>query len=347
MKKILLIPGDGIGIEVMEQAKRVLLKIVQKFKIDLSCEEVDWGAERYLKDGVGLPQGALESIPNKYQAILFGALGDKRIPDMAHGREILLGLRFGLDLYINIRPVRNTKGIDIVIFRENTQDIYLGLGRSINKDSNEEVTLDISKHTYHGIKRIVEAAFTYAASNNRKKVTLVDKSNAIKFGGRLWQRVFSEVSSKYSHITAEHCFVDAAALYMVRDPQKFDVIVTSNLFGDILSDLGAGLCGGLGLASSANINPNTIGLFEPVHGSAPDIAGKNLANPVAMFLSLAMLMKHIGYEYIANILEKGVEHLMADDIVTKDIGGTFKCNEVGDHYIDFLENYKEDEMKFP
>jgi len=339
MKKILLVPGDGIGPEVMAAGVRLIKTLAQKFSIEFVLDEVDWGAERWLKDGVGIPHGVLEQLPKNYDAILFGALGDKRIPDMAHGRAILLGLRFGLDLYINMRPVKlfnerlcplkddGPSSIDMMIFRENTEDIYLGLGQVINEGTPDEIAIDFSRHTFLGIERIIKAAFDFAHRRGRKRVTLVDKSNAIKFGGSLWQRVFMRVAENYADIRADHLFVDVAAMEMVRNPARFDVVVTTNLFGDILSDLGAGIAGGLGLAPSANINPGVIALFEPVHGAAPDLVGRNSANPFAMFLSIAMMMNFFGYDEIAQVIEQAVKEAIDQNATTTDLGGPLTCTD--------------------
>jgi 3-isopropylmalate dehydrogenase len=348
MKRILLVPGDGIGPEVMTEAKALLSLLAKKFSLGMVFQEVDWGAERYLKEGIGLPQGALATIPTTYDAILFGALGDPRIPDMAHGREILLGLRFGLDLFINLRPIklmhpslgvlRDNPNIDMVIFRENTEDVYLGLGNVVHQGCDEEVVIDESKHSFHGVYRIIKAAFMYARLHNRKSVTLVDKANAIKFAGRLWQRVFYELSKEYPDIKATHLYVDVAAMKMVQDPGSFDVIVTSNLFGDILSDLGAGLIGGLGLCGSANSHPGVIALFEPVHGSAPDIAGKNLANPFAMFMSVAMMMSYLGYQELAVVIEQAIARSLELGLTTKDLRGSLSCSEASLQILQYIEN---------
>ena len=332
MKRILLIPGDGIGPEVMAHAQNLLEALNQSRGLKFILTQVDWGAERWLKEKIGIPAGELAEIPKKYDAILFGALGDPRIPDMAHGREILLGLRTGLDLFINLRPVKlldeslgifkSLVNIDLVIFRENTQDSYIGAGGTLNPNTDQEVAIDESIHSYMGVERIISEAFLYAQRHQRSLVTLVDKSNAIRFGGSLWQRVFKSVAKKYPQIRAEHRFVDVAAMQMVQDPTLFDVIVTSNLFGDILSDLGAGITGGLGLAASANINPKSIALFEPVHGSAPDIVGENKANPFAMFMSVAMMMDYFGFTQEARDIEKAVKYSIAQRNTTPDLGGT-------------------------
>lgn len=344
MKNILVIPGDGIGPEVMHWAKQLLFTIAKKYDLSFNLTEVDWGAERWLREGVGIPEGELERIPSTYNAILFGALGDKRIPDMAHGRAILLGLRTGLDLYINLRPVKlvhpslavlkKTTDIDIVIFRENTQDIYGALGGALHKGSPDEVTIDESIHTYKGVERIIEAAFSYADKAGRSRVSLVDKSNAIKFGGSLWQRVFKAQAAQCPHIKSDHVFVDVAAMNMVQEPEKFDIIVTSNLFGDILSDLGAGLVGGLGLAASGNINPKSIALFEPVHGSAPDIAGKGIANPFAMFLTVGLMLDHFGHTSPKRMIEQAIRDAIEGGFCTPDLKGKLSTSEAASYIIE-------------
>lgn len=347
MKNILVIPGDGIGPEVMHWAKQLLFTIAKKYDLSFNLTEVDWGAERWLREGVGIPEGELERIPTTYDAILFGALGDKRIPDMAHGRAILLGLRTGLDLYINLRPVKvlhpsltalkKTTDIDIVIFRENTQDVYGALGGALNKSTPDEVTIDESIHTYRGVERIIEAAFQYAQKAGRRQVSLVDKSNAIKFGGSLWQRVFKAKAQAYPHIKTNHVFVDVAAMNMVLEPEKFDVIVTSNLFGDILSDLGAGLVGGLGLAASGNINPQSIALFEPVHGSAPDIAGKGIANPFAMFLTVGLMFDYFGHTNPKRMIEQAIMDAIEEKLCTPDLNGTLTTSEAASYIIERIK----------
>lgn len=346
MKRVLLIPGDGIGQEVMVQAKRLLAVISKKYAVEITLEEADFGAERYLREGVGLPEGALEHIKSHYDAILFGALGDPRIPDMAHGREILLGLRFGLDLYINLRPLKllhprlgvlcSHPSIDMVIFRENTEDIYLGLGNVVHQGTPQEVSIDESRHSFAGVYRIIKAAFLYAQEHQRTSVTLVDKSNAIQFGGSLWRRTFLGVAKEYPSIKARHLYVDVAAMKMVQEPESFDVIVTSNLFGDILSDLGAGLVGGLGLCASANINPGVMGLFEPIHGSAPDIAGKDLANPFAMFLSVGMMMQYFGQQQAAVLIERSIKNAIEHGAVTRDLGGKLSCTDAAEQILRYI-----------
>ncbi|MCA9509049.1 MAG: isocitrate/isopropylmalate dehydrogenase family protein [Myxococcales bacterium] len=347
MKNILMIPGDGIGPEVTSHAQQLLQLLSKKYDFGIAVTEVDWGAERWLRYKEGIPEGELEQIPNKYDAILFGALGDPRIPDMAHGRAILLGLRTKLELYINFRPVKllhprlstlkKQCDVDIAIFRENTQDIYGAVGGAINQGSTDEIAIDESIHSYKGVERIIESAFLYATKMNRKRVCLVDKSNAIKFGGSLWQRVFKSKAKEYPQVKAEHLFVDVAAMQMVQSPENFEVIVTSNLFGDILSDLGAGLVGGLGVAASANINPKTVALFEPVHGSAPNLVGKNTANPFAMFLSLGMMLEYLGFSDLKGLIEKSVTFAIEKSVCTPDLGGRHTSTEVSSFIMDYIK----------
>jgi 3-isopropylmalate dehydrogenase len=342
MKRILLIPGDGIGPEVMAQARRLLAIFSASRQLEFILTEVDWGAERFIKEKVGIPKEDLLSISDNYDAILFGALGDPRIPDMAHGREILLALRTHLDLFINLRPItllherlsplKNTPstGINIIIFRENTQDIYSGAGAVLNAHTTQEIALDHSIHSYAGVERIIRAAFNYAQRHNRSSVMLVDKSNAIKYGGSLWQRVFRSVAEDYRKIEAQHRYIDVAAMQFIQNPALFDVVVTSNLFGDILSDLGAGLIGGLGLAASANINPQGIALFEPIHGSAPDIAGKKKANPFAMFMAVTMMLEYFEYEKEARAIKSAIERALIQHNTTPDLGGSLSTDEAAE-----------------
>lgn len=331
---IAVIPGDGIGPEVIAEGVPVLEQL------GLKLTYFDWGADKWLREQIGLPQDALKNLSDNFDAIYFGALGDPRIPDMAHGREILLGLRTGLDLYANIRPIKllddklgclknkTCADINFTVFRENTQDIYGGRGSVSEQNTPQENTIDESFHTYAGVSRIIKLAFEQA----KHSVTLGHKSNAIKYGGTLWQRAFGEISVQYPKIKAKQLYIDTMAMEFVRAPEQFDMVVTSNLFGDILTDLGAAISGGLGLAASANINPDKIGLFEPVHGSAPDITGKNQANPMAAFLSAAMLLDFLELKDPANALRQSVIKAIQHNICTPDLGGQKTTQEVG-HFI--------------
>ena len=317
MAKVALIPGDGAGIEVMAEAVRVLDALEKSHGVRLERVPFDYGAERYLKDGVAMPPGQVEVFRKDFDAILFGAVGDPRVPGQVHAREILLGLRFGLDLYVNFRPCRlladrlsplkdkGQKQIDFVVFRENTEGMYNAIGGVFKKGTPDEVAVAEEINTRKGVERIIRAAFEWAQAHGKKRVAMADKNNAIA-AHELWARTFKEVAAGYPGIEARHYYVDALAMAMVQTPEAFEVIVTTNLFGDILTDLGAALTGGLGVAPSANLNPDSTPLFEPVHGSAPDIAGKGIVNPVAMFLTVALMLEELGYADAARAVEGAV-----------------------------------------
>ena len=342
MPKICVIAGDGIGVDVTAEAMKVLRILNEKHALALDIEELDYGAERYLRDGTTLPPGEMERFRNEADAIYLGALGDPRIPDMRHGREILLAMRFELDLYVNYRPVRcladrlcplrDWKADDIrfSVFRENTEGVYVGMGGNFKKGTADEVAINEDVNTRKGVERIIRAAFEYAQKNNRARVTMVDKSNAMAYAHGLWRRVFETVGQEYQSIEQQHLFVDAAVMHMVRDPRQFDVVVTSNLFGDILTDLGAELQGGMGMAGSANINPGGVSLFEPVHGSAPPLAGKNKANPIASMLTLEMMLEHLGFGEAALDLGAAVQSAVQSNQLTEEVGGARGTRAVGD-----------------
>ncbi|MBX7116416.1 MAG: isocitrate/isopropylmalate dehydrogenase family protein [Myxococcaceae bacterium] len=339
MAKIAVIPGDGAGIEVAQAGLAVLTHLNHSRQLGLAWEVFDFGAERYLKTGVALPPGQIDIFRRDYDAILFGAVGDPRVKDNAHARDILLALRFQLDLYVNFRPCRllddrlsplkgkGKKELDFVVFRENTEGLYNGIGGSFKKGTADEVTIAEEISTRKGVERIVRAAFAWAKANGKKRVALADKSNAIP-AHELWTRVFKEVAAEYPDIAAKHHYVDALAMQLVLTPEAFDVIVTTNLFGDILTDIGAGLTGGLGVAASANLNPDSTPLFEPVHGSAPDIAGKGIVNPTAMFITTALMLRELGHAEAAADLERAVEAAVAAGQTTKDLQGTLSTSQV-------------------
>ncbi|MCS6817160.1 MAG: 3-isopropylmalate dehydrogenase [Blastocatellia bacterium] len=339
--RIAVIPGDGIGVEVTREAVRVLEAAAEAYGLALEMTHFDWGAEKYLREGIGLPEGAVEMLQREYDAILAGAFGDPRIPDHRHAREILLGLRVQLDLFVNLRPVkllderltplkgRTPDDIDFVIVRENTEGAYVDVGGVFKKGTLEEVAIQEEITTRRGTERIIVAAFEYARRQRRRRVTLVDKSNVLRYGHGLWQRVFWEVAERYPEIEATHQYVDAMALRMVQDPASCDVIVTTNMFGDILSDLGAALIGGLGLAPSGNIHPGRISLFEPVHGTAPELAGKGVANPMGAILTAAMLLDYVGAEEAARAIERAVVATIQAGEVTRDLGGSLSTEDVG------------------
>src|SRR5215216_3054105 len=315
VKRIAVVPGDGIGPEVTWEAVRVLELLRATHGVELELQHFDWGADKFLSEGISLPEGALQMLSDEFDAILAGAFGDPRVPSNKHAEDILLGMRRGLDLYINLRPVRllndrltplanrKTDDIDFVVFRENTEGAYCGAGGFLKHGTADEVALQDEVNTRRGVERIILAAFEYARANGRKRVTMADKSNVQRFGGDLWQRVYKEVAAGYPEITANHQYVDAMAMYMVLDPAQYDVIVSNNLFGDILTDLGAAIQGGPGLAASGNIHPGKVSLFEPVHGSAPPLAGKGIANPIGSILTAAMMLEYLGLQNESNEIE--------------------------------------------
>ena len=332
--RVATIPGDGIGPEVIDAAAAVLGTAARRFGFALDLERLPYSADHYLATGETLPEPAFRHLRDDVDAILLGAVGDPRVPGNEHARDILLGLRFRLDLYINLRPVQllhpdlsalkprdMPRTIDFVIFRENTEGVYLARGRI---EGDEYIAEEWN--TRPKVERIIRAAFAHAASHGRRRVTMSDKANAVP-AHRVWQEAFKAIAAEYPGIAVEHRYVDALALELVREPERFEVIVTNNLFGDILSDLGAGLVGGLGLAASANLNPERAGLFEPVHGSAPAMAGKNLANPFAAILTGAMMLAQIGEPDAAAELESAVRAALAAGVRTPDIGGTTGTRE--------------------
>jgi len=331
--KIAVIAGDGIGPEVIEAAIPILDRVATKHRFSLAWERLPYSADHYLKTGETLPDAAFQHLRDDVDGIFLGALGDPRVPGNEHARDILLGLRFKLDLYVNFRPIEllhpdltplrlppislsAQPPIDFVIFRENTEGQYLGRGRS---SGDEHVAEEVN--TGKGVERIIRAAFEWAKSHGKTRVTMSDKSNAIPTH-RIWQERFKAIAREYPQIVAEHRYVDALALELVREPQRFEVIVTNNLYGDILSDLGAGLVGGLGIAASANLHPGSRhALFEPVHGSAPALAGKGLANPVAAVLTGGLMFEHLGHPAAASELKQAVRTLLASSARTPDLGG--------------------------
>lgn len=341
-KRIAIIPGDGVGKEVIPEAIKVLKAAAAAGKKEVVLSEFDWGADRYLRDGVTLPEEAPEMFRSEFDAILLGAMGDPRVPGNQHAADILLGLRRKLDLYVNIRPcllfnqsltplkTRTEKDIQFVVLRENTEGLYTGMGGFFKKGTGDEIALQEDVNTRKGVERILRYAFEFARRRGLKRVCMSDKSNALPFGHDLWQRVFSEARREYPEIEASHQYIDNLVLQMVRDPSQFQVIVTCNLFGDIASDLGAQLSGGLGLAPSANVNPGGVSLFEPVHGSAPAIAGKNVANPIGAVLSAAMMLESFGWTAEAQAIETAVRAALHEQQTTSDLGGQLSTRELGD-----------------
>jgi 3-isopropylmalate dehydrogenase len=346
--RIAVIPGDGIGKEVTPEAVKVLRAVAAAGKRALEFVEFDWGADKYLREGVSLPAGAVEMLRDEFDAILFGALGDPRVPSNQHAADILLGLRFKLDLYVNARPVellherltplrdRKEQDVRIMVIRENTEGLYVGVGGFFKKGTADEIAVQEDVNSRKGVERIIRYAFEHARKNGLKRVCMSDKSNALTFAHDLWQRVFREVRQEYAEIESRHLYIDTLAMEIVRDPRQFDVIVTCNLFGDIISDLGAQLAGGLGLAPSGNIHPGRTSLFEPVHGSAPNIAGKGIANPLGSVLAAGMLLEFLGWKTEAAAVHASVKEALLKNYMTPDLGGTKKTAEVGDWLVEHV-----------
>jgi 3-isopropylmalate dehydrogenase len=349
MARIAILPGDGVGPEVIAEAVRVLEILSRVDGLALGWDTWDLGADRYLRTGETISEDELTRLAGDYDAILLGAFGDPRVPTNVHARDILLGLRSRLDLYVNYRPCRlldpthsplraeSARAMDVRIFRENTEGVYAGIGGTFKEGTSDEVAVQEDLNTWKGVERIVRAAFEFARERDRARVTLVDKANAMPHVGRLWRRAFDEVGEGFPEVQAEAAYVDAVAMDLVRRPNRYDVIVTSNLFGDILSDLAAALTCGLGLAASANLHPGRHALFEPVHGSAPDIAGEGRANPVAAILCVGLLLEHLGQDALAAELEAAVVDAFREGITTPDLGGTRGTAEVGEWIADRLE----------
>ena len=334
-KRIAVIPGDGIGREVIPNA----IEVIRASGAAVEFTTFDWGADRYLIDGTTIPPDGFQMLARDFDAILVGALGDPRVPTNIHAKEILLGMRFKMDLYANVRPVRlldaslcplknaTPDDINFVVIRENTEGVYTDMGGNFKFGTGDEVATQEDINTRKGVERVIRFAFGHACANGRKKVLMADKSNVMTYAGGLWQRVFKEVAKEFSGIQPQHMYVDALCLQMVRDPRSLDVIVTNNMFGDIVTDLAAALQGGLGMAASGNIHPGRTSMFEPVHGSAPPIAGKNIANPMGSILTGAMMLAHLGLNVEAQIIENAVLRAVRSGKTTVDVGGSLGTRE--------------------
>lgn len=348
MPKIAVIPGDGIGKEVIQEALKVL-EIVRESGVPLEWKIFDYGADKYLETGITLPDEQIEEFRREYDAILLGALGDPRVPDMKHAADILLGLRFKLDLYVNYRPCRlldeklsilKGKGpqeIQFIVFRENTEGLYSGVGGFLHRGTPDEIALQTSVNTRRGVERIIRYAFEYARKHHLSQVCMSDKSNVLRYEGDLWQRTFWEVAGEYPEIQATHWYIDALLMQIVKRPEQFQVIVTCNMFGDILTDLGAQISGGLGLAASGNLHPGRISMFEPVHGSAPKYAGQNVANPLAAILSAGLMLEYLGFGEWMGRLENVIRSMIRMGKVPRDLGGDLSTSATGDLVVQLLK----------
>ena len=339
--KFAMIPGDGIGKEVTAEAVKVITRVGEAFGRTFELEHLPWGADYFLQTGITIPPDGYETL-RAFDAIFIGALGDPRTPENRHARDILLGTRFELDLYVNYRPVkllderlcplknRGPKDVDFAVFRENTEGLYVSIGGRFKAGTDDEVAIQEELNTFKGVNRIVRHAFEFAKAHGRTKVCMADKSNAMQQGHALWQRVFKQVSSEYLAIQATHYYIDALAMYMVLDPGQFQVIVTNNLFGDIVTDLGAAFQGGLGMAASGNIHPGRTSMFEPVHGSAPKFAGKNVANPIGAIASAALMLETLGLSKEAAAIDAAILKAVRENQVTPDVGGKLGTREAGE-----------------
>ncbi|MCS7253006.1 MAG: 3-isopropylmalate dehydrogenase [Armatimonadota bacterium] len=342
--KIAVIPGDGIGPEVVREGLKVLEAAASAagMKYEIAC--YDFGGERYLRTGEALPESAIDEL-RTFDAIYFGAIGHPDVPPGVLERGLLLRIRFELDLYINLRPVKLYPGvwtplkdkhpedIDFVVVRENTEDVYVGIGGWLKRGTQDEVAFQVAVYTRHGTERCIKYAFELARLRNKKRrVTLVDKSNVLTYGHELWRRTFEEVAKDYPDIEADHAYVDACCMWMVKNPEWFDVIVTTNMFGDIITDLGAIIQGGMGVAASGNIHPGRTSMFEPIHGSAPKYAGKNVANPIAAILAMQMLVDFLGEHETAKRIEQAcIRALGSGKIKSMEAGRMgMSTSEVGD-----------------
>jgi 3-isopropylmalate dehydrogenase len=333
--RIAVVAGDGIGPEVVEQARKVVDAVVPGFEYT----EYDLGAARYHRTGEVLPESVLAELAG-HDAILLGAVGDPSVPPGVLERGLLLKLRFAFDQYVNLRPSRLWPGtasplavvkpgeIDLIVVREGTEGLYAGAGGTLHRDTPAEVATEESLNTRHGVERVIRDAFVRAQARPRRKVTLVHKTNVLTHAGGLWARVFAAIAAGHPDVETEYQHVDAAAMFLVTNPQRYDVVVTDNLFGDILTDIAAAVTGGIGLAASGCINPSRAmpSMFEPVHGSAPDIAGKGIADPVAAVLSGAMMLEHLGHAEAAQRVTEAV----AAELAARTPGAPLRTADVGD-----------------
>ncbi len=383
--RIAVIPGDGIGKEVTPVAVNVIKAATTRRHHHIDFVEFDWGADKFLREKITLPEGAVEMLRDEFDAILFGALGDPRVPSNQHAADILLGLRFKLDLYVNARPAelfherftplkdRVPNDIRLMVFRENTEGIYVGAGGFFKKGTADEIATQEDINTRKGVERILRFAFNYArgqglcngtssdpiasagspnpagsasaltrahhTTHKPLRLCMADKSNAMIFAGDLWQRTFKAVRAENPDVDSRHLYIDTLAMEVVRDPRQFDVIVTNNLFGDIISDLTSQLAGGLGLAPSGNIHPGQTSLFEPVHGSAPNIAGKGIANPFGSVLASGMMLDFLGWHDEAQLLKQSVKSALQADITTPDLHGSKQTLEVADYLVNYVSKH--------
>jgi 3-isopropylmalate dehydrogenase len=336
---IAVIPGDGIGEEVVREGLRVLTLAESKFGFKTRRVPMPYGADHFLKTGETMPDSAFDQI-RQMHAVLFGAIGDPRIEVGKLEFAIIAGMRFKLDLYVNLRPIKlynpafcplkdkSPEQIDMLVCRENTEDAYCGIFGYFKKGEPEEVATQTMLYTRRGTERIIRYAFERARQRKRKKLTLVDKANAVR-AQDLWTRTFALVAKEYPDIETDHAYIDAACMWMVKNPEWFDTVVTTNLFGDILTDLGAMVQGGMGIAASGNIHPGRVSMFEPIHGSAPKYRGQNSANPLATIMAVSLMLEHLGESRAAQAVEQSVAGLLRGGRVKSLSAGAHKTDELG------------------
>ena len=349
MYKIAVIPGDGTGPEVVNEGLKVLDAVSRKANFKYEIKIFNYGGEHYRKTGEVLPDSALEEF-KKFDAIYLGAVGDPKVKPGILEKGLLLKLRFSLEQYINLRPVKLYPGvwtpikdkgpedIDFVVVRENNEGLYVGEGEFKKKGAKDEIALQVSRNTRRGVERCIRFAFEYTRKRNkRKKLTLCGKTNVLTYAWDLWERTFNEVAKEYKDIETDYTHVDATCMWMVKNPEWFDVIVTDNMFGDIITDLGAMIQGGMGIAAGGNLNPEGVSMFEPIGGSAPKYTGKNVINPLAAIGALQMLLEHIGEEKAASMVEKSVMRITSEKLKSLSAGKMgYTTTEIGDLTVEFL-----------
>ena len=337
---IATLPGDGIGEEVVREGLKVLTAAEEIYGFQTKREEMPYGADHYLETGETMPDEAFDRVRDMH-AVLLGAIGDPRIEVGKLEFAIIAGLRFKLDLYVNLRPIKlydprfcplkdkGVEDVDMLICRENTEGAYSGIYGYLKKDTPDEVATQTMVYTHKGVERIVRYAFERAVERPRKKVTLIDKANALR-SQDIWTRIFAEVAREFPTVETDHAYIDAACMWMVKNPEWFDVAVCPNLFGDIITDLGAMLQGGMGVAASGNIHPGQTSMFEPIHGSAPKYRGQNKANPIATVMAVSMMLDFLEEHAAATAVEEAVRQSLVDGEIKSLSAGVHGCDEIGD-----------------
>lgn len=350
MYKIAVIPGDGTGPEVINEGLKVLEAVGRKYDFKYDLKMFPYGGEHYRRTGEILPDTAFEEL-KKFDAIYLGAVGDPAVKPGILEKGLLLKLRFGLEQYINLRPVKLYPGvwtpikdkgpedIDFVVVRENTEGLYVGEGEFIKKGTDEEIAVQVSRNSRKGVERCIRYAFEYTRKRNKKKtLTLCGKTNVLTYAWDLWERTFHEVGAEYPDIKREYAHVDATCMWMIKNPEWFDVIVTDNMFGDIITDLGAMIQGGMGIAAGGNLNPEGVSMFEPIGGSAPKYTGKNVINPLAAIGALQMLLEEVGEDKAASSVEKSIIKVTSEKLESLSAGKMgYTTTEVGDLVAEFLQ----------